>query len=133
VIDDLGQVTLPLLGPIELASQTTSEAERKIERAYIDGGYYIRISVIVVAQEEEYFVRGEVRMPGRFPMRGDLRLTHAIAAAGGYTDFAKVTEIKIIRGEEVTVHNGKRIEQRREEDPMIRAGDVIVVPRHWSL
>ena len=40
VVDDLGCVSLPLIGVVKLAGLTTSEAEEKIAKAYIESGYY---------------------------------------------------------------------------------------------
>ena len=131
IVDGLGFVSLPYLPPVKVVGITTSEAETRIERAYIDGGYYSRITVIVVAQEEEYFVRGEVKRPGRYALAGDTTLLQAIVTAGGYTDFANPRKIRVSRGEEIEVFNGERIEQRKDPDPLIEAGDIVIVPRGW--
>lgn len=128
-VDQLGEINLPLIGTMTVEGMTTSEAESAIEKAYIDGGYYNKINVIVVAQEDEYFVRGEVNQPGRFPLSGDLTLSQAVATAAGYTDYAKPTQIKLIRGEEVLIFDGNRIDQRKDRDPLVSPGDIIVVPR----
>jgi polysaccharide export outer membrane protein len=129
IIDDRGYVNLPLIGEIKLAGMATSVAEKMIERAYVKGGYYRKINVTVVTQDGEYFVRGEVKAVGRYPLSGDLTLLQAITAAGGYTDFAKITKIKIIRGKEVLVFDGKRIEQRKDTDPLVKPDDIVIIPR----
>ena len=128
-IDEKGCVNLELIGTVTIAGLTTSEAEQRIEEAYIEGRYYQRINVTIVAEREEYFVRGEVRQPGRFPLARGMTLTQALAAAGGYTDFARETRVRIIRGEHVILLDATRIEKRLDADVIIRRNDTIVVER----
>jgi len=130
VIDDLGSVSLPLVGLIDIVGLTTAEAEKKVRDAYVESGYYTEITVIVVAEEEEYFVRGEVKQEGRYALSGDRTLLQAITTAGGYTDYAKTTKVKVIRhGQKPLSFNLKKIERRQARDPLIEPGDVIIVPR----
>jgi len=131
VVDDLGWVTLPLIGNVPVEGLTTAEAEKAIVDRYIEAGIYSKINVTIVAQEAEYFVQGEVQKVGRYPLAGELTLLQAIAAAGGYTDFANPRKIRVIRGNEVKQYNAVRIEARREEDPLIKSNDIIIVPRGW--
>ena len=64
VVDTFGVITLPLVGDIKVGSLTTSDAEKVIAAAYIDGGYYQKIDVTVVCQrmmqERLYYVSGAV-------------------------------------------------------------------------
>lgn len=129
VINDLGFVTLPLIGSIKIEGLGCGQAEKNIKGAYINQQYYKTIDVIVVAQEGEFFVRGEVKKEGVFLISGDITLVQGIIMAGGYTDFAKKSEVKIIRGRETTVFDAEKIEKRETEDPLLRSGDIVVVPR----
>jgi len=95
----------------------------------VDGGFYRKINVAIVTEEGEYFVRGEVKQEGRYPISSDLTLLQAIAIARGYTDFARRGKIKIIRGVEDLTFDADAIEGGREPDPLIRNNDIIVVPR----
>ena len=124
-----GTVNLPLIGVVQLEGKATAEAQNLIEKMYIDGGYYVKISVIVMAEEDEYFVQGEVKREGRYPLTRDLTVLQAIVTAGGYTDYAKKSQVKIIRGNEVVVVDAGRIEERKEKDPLIKPGDIVLVPR----
>lgn len=133
VVDDTGRVSLPLVGGVLIEGLTSSEARRKIEQAYIDGGFYRSISVSIVAQEEEFYVRGEVRRPGRHPWRSGMTLTQAIIAAGGYTEFARPGQVQLIRRESANVHDVRRIEAGRDRDPPLEPGDTIIVGRRWFL
>ena len=128
-VDANGNVNLPLIGTVHLEGKTTAEAEVLIAKMYIDGAFYQKVSVILTAQEDEFFVQGEVKREGRYPLSRDLTLLQAMATAGSYTDYAKKSRIKIIRGDKVLEFNAEKIEERKEKDPLIKPGDIIVVPR----
>lgn len=133
VVDGSGSVSLPLVQPIVVAGLTPAEAGRAIERAYVDGGIYKKITIVLVALGDDYFIRGEVKKPDRYPLTPDLTLLRAIATAGGYTDFAKRTQVRVIRGDDVMVFNAEKVERRRDPDPSIERGDIIVVGRRIFL
>ena len=133
VVDDRGCVNLSYIGRIKIEGLTTAEAEEAIEQAYIQGGYYRKITVLVVAQEDMYFVRGEVRQPGKYPLSAGVTLLRAITTAGGYTDFANPRKISVFRGDKVYRYNAEKIEKLEAEDPAIGPDDVIVVERKWFL
>lgn len=129
VIDESGEITLSLVGDLRIVDMTASEAEKAIRAAYMEGGYYSRINVMVLAQEDEYFVRGEVKREGRYPYTRELTLLQAVTTAGGYTEYARPSRVKVIRGEEVLWFDLERIEKLRDRDPGVKPGDIIVVPR----
>jgi protein involved in polysaccharide export with SLBB domain len=129
VIDNRGCINLPLVGTLKMEGRTTSEAENVIEDAYIRGGYYKKINAIVVGGEEEYFIRGEVKREGKYSLSPELTLLQALAEAGGYTDYAKTSQVKIIRGSDTLTADAKKIEEGKESDPAIKSGDIILVPR----
>lgn len=130
-VDEVGAITLPLIGRINVAGMSTSQAEDAIKDAYIDGGFYRKIDVIVVADAGNYYVRGEVKHPGSFTLSGDITLVQAITTAGGYTDYARHSKVKLIRGARDMVFDMDRIEEGERPDPLIKANDTIIVPRRW--
>jgi polysaccharide export outer membrane protein len=131
VIDGWGEVTLPYIGEIKLIDKTVSEAERLIERSYIEGGIYKQINVIVVAEDEVYFVQGEVAKQGKYSLSGAVTLRQAISEAGGFTPFANRAKIKVMRGGQVLMYNGKDVAKGKIPDPPIFADDIIEVLRRW--
>jgi len=135
-VDDLG-INLPLIGRVRIDGKTTFEAEKLIEKTYIDGGFYTKINVIISKQADEYFVTGEVNKQDKYFMMGDRSLMQAITAAGGYTDFAKKNRVKVMRGrgkdKQILYFDCERIEQGKEKDPLIKPGDIIEVPRRLFL
>lgn len=126
-IDDTGCVSLEHIGQVVIAGLTSSEAARRIETAFVKGEYYKKISVTIVSERDEYYVSGEVRNPGKFPLSRGTTLTMAIAAAGGYTDYAKPSKVRIIRGREVLHVDATMAEKRQAPDPLIQRGDTIIV------
>lgn len=129
IVDENGNIKLGLVGSVNVSGLTTAQAETAIEQAYMDGGFYNRIDVIIVSQSDNYFVRGEVQRPGRYPLSGDMTLIQAISTAGGYTDYARQSRVNIIRDGKSHRYNASRIEEQRDPDPAIKPGDIIVVDR----
>jgi len=129
VLDERARITLPYIDTVSAYGKTSSELEREIRRLYLSKKIYKDISVNVVIPAQSYFVRGEIRQPGRFPLAGGLTVVQAMAAAGGYTEFANPSKVKILRGSERIKVNVKDLERHPEKDIEIETGDVIVVPR----
>ncbi|MFU8779768.1 MAG: polysaccharide biosynthesis/export family protein [Kiritimatiellia bacterium] len=129
VVDSTGHITMPLIGQVHVAGMSASDAERVIERAYVDRGFYRGINVIMVSEDKSYFVQGEVGRQGRFRLAGEVTLLKAITEAGGYSPFASRRKVKIIRGDDVLFFNAHHIANGREPDPIIQANDIVVVMR----
>jgi polysaccharide export outer membrane protein len=134
VVDQFGVITLPLVGDIKVGSLTTSEAEKAIASAYVDGGYYQKVDVTVVCKsmmkEQLYYVEGSVRKNGSFTWTDNLTLRRALINAGGVNDFANRT-IELTRGGVTTKYSLDRIERGSVEDPRILPGDVIKAQERW--
>ncbi len=135
MVDDTGCINLWRIGPVKIEGRTTSEAARLIEKAYRDGQIYTHPSVTIVLQEDQYYVQGEVRRPGSYSLRGDVTLRQAIASAGGFSEFADLTDVKIKRvgpeGQTVLRFDVKKIDKGKEIDPLIQPNDLIEVGRTW--
>jgi polysaccharide biosynthesis/export protein VpsN len=129
VVDDRGFIYLPYIPPIRVEGLTPSELQRIIQDTYVSERIYRRVNVNVLLPTQSYFVRGEVRQPGRFPLTSGMTVLKAIAAAGGYTEFANPRRINIIRAGETLVENARAMEQNPEQDMEVKAGDVIIIPR----
>ena len=101
-VDAKGTVNLPLVGEIRIYGQTLSQAERTIERAYKDGRF-LRNPEVTVAVEEyaprEVSIQGQVKNPGRYPLpiESTLSVLDLVTKAGGFTDTAQGTAVKITR------------------------------------
>jgi len=129
VIDEDGRINVPLLGTMKVAGKSCGDAQREIERAYLDQKFYKNVTVIIVPPESEYAVAGEVIRPGPYPLSRDLTLQAALARAGRYTEFADKSRVSLIRGNERVEINLDDIREGRRRDVVIIPGDVIEVPR----
>ncbi len=129
VIDHSGYIHLPYIPPIEALGQTASQLQRRIRDAYIEGQIYRRITVNVLLPMQHYFVRGEIRQPGRYPLTSGITIVQAIAAAGGYTEYANPRRVEIIRDGETIEVNARNKERNPELDQNVKVGDVIIVRR----
>lgn len=129
LVDDRGYVNLPYLTPVRAEGLTPSELQRIIQKQYIEERIYRHITVNILLPSQYYFVRGEIRQPGRFPLSSGMTVLKAIAAAGGYTEFANPRRISIIRAGETIEESARDMERNPEDDMDVKAGDVIIVPR----
>jgi len=128
-INDDGTITLADIGPIKVAGKTTGDVENIIHDLYVPK-YYNHLTVTVKAGDRVYYVRGEVKGPGRQVYVGQITVTKAITSAGDFGDFANRKNVLLIRS------NGKRfiincnkILDGEAPDPGVYPGDQIEVRR----
>lgn len=84
-----GLITAALVGAVPVLGLTPQQAARRIAQAYKDGQYLVDPQVTVTLrdyQSQQLSVLGEVKSPGRFPMRTRLSILDALALAGGIND-----------------------------------------------
>jgi polysaccharide biosynthesis/export protein len=101
-VDAKGTVNLPLVGEIRVYGQTLSQAQRTIEAAYKDGRYLRKPEVTVTVDEyapRQVSIQGQVKNPGRFelPVEATLSVLDLVTKAGGFTDTAKGTAVRVTR------------------------------------
>jgi len=87
-ISDTGDMTLPLIGTINLGGLTTDEAQTKVQLALVTGGFFRDPHVMVVIKDfasQGISVMGEVEKPGVYPAVNTRRLYDLISQAGGFT------------------------------------------------
>ena len=131
-VDENGEIGLLHIDkPIVAAGLTASELEDRIEARYIEGDIYKNVSVHVTMTAKVFYVQGEVRQPGQFPLTSRTTLLQAIAAARGYTPYANKKKVTIARGGRVQTYNLKEVEKDPAKDVTIEAGDVIKVWQQW--
>lgn len=129
VVDEDGRINFPLIGPVVVAGKSCGEAQRDVEKAYIDQKIHKTITVIIVPPESEYAVTGEVIRPGPYPLTRDLTLMQALARSGRYTEYADKTKVYLRRDNEQILVKLDDIREGRRRDIIIVPGDVIEVPR----
>jgi polysaccharide biosynthesis/export protein len=132
-----GKISLPLIGDIEAAGKTTGELHDLVVARLKP--YVPDPDVTVIVEEinsQKYFVIGQVVHPGAFVLTAPTTVVEALAAAGGFVDWAKTTKIMIVR--HATGNQTERIpfnyknwlkkSSKGGSSIQLKNGDVIVVP-----
>ena len=119
-LTDAGTFTFPFIGEVDANGKTPGEVRNVLVEKLKDG-YLIdpRVSVSVV-NYREFYISGEVKLPGGYPYQPGLTLDRAIALAGGLTERASTKRMTIVRGSE-----GSRAEEKATMDTQVRPGDTI--------
>ena len=134
-----GQVSLPLIGPVQVAGLTSQDAEQLIATKYREK--YLRDPQVSLFIKEfttqRVAIEGAVTKPGIYPVSGQLTLLRALALSGGFAPYANINQIVVYRsgtgGErEQFTYDLDKVRAGEEKDPDIRSDDVIVVQRNAS-
>lgn len=126
-----GTINLYLIGDVKAAGKTPKELETEIYNKYVPK-YFTRATVTIRQTGRFFYVDGQVKMASRFPHIGEITVTGAIAAAGGFTDYANKKAVRIIRsdGKVLTIDYNKAIKDPKYDLPIF-PGDRVIVPRRW--
>lgn len=128
-IKEDGTITLQLIGPVQAEGMSAGQLQKAIHDRYVPD-YFQRLTVTVQTENRVFFVDGEVRRPDRYVYTGEMTLLRAVAAAGGFTDFAARGRVELTRpGKPPVIVDGERAKRRPELDPPVYPGDRIFVPR----
>ncbi|MFZ6849414.1 SLBB domain-containing protein [Undibacterium sp. RuRC25W] len=144
------QGTLSVLDALSLAGGLTQRADKTIKilrRSSVDGktelAQYASIQldfdndrnngqftqkvlpndVLVVGQLKNFYVYGEVRRPGAYPMEDDLNVMRVISIGGGVTDRGSTSRMVIHR----KLPNGEMKEIAARITDVVRPGDVVFI------
>jgi polysaccharide biosynthesis/export protein len=130
-----GKISLPLINdiqavgltPLQLTTRITEELKKYLAEP--------QVTVIVTAiNSRRIYIMGEVGRPGTFQLLPDMTILQALSGAGGFTQFANMKGIYLLRNE-----NGKQVKypfnykevvkgQRPEQNLVLKPGDTIIVP-----
>lgn len=131
-VDGAGNINLPFIGKIHAAGLKQAEVQSSIESSYKASGIYSAPVITVAVQFDRFVdVEGDVRSPQRVRYTPDLTLMGAIAATGGFSEYADQNKVSILRGGSRTFVNVKKVRQNQEVDPPLQPGDKISVPRSF--
>lgn len=128
VIDENGEISLPLIGRIKAEGSTASELAERIQANYVPR-FYVRCNATVLVPLRFFYVSGEVRNPSRFAWNEDMTLLKAISTAGGFTDYSSRRKVELTRGSERHVFDIEAMQRNPSLDVPIRPGDTVMVPR----
>ena len=123
IVNDRGNISVPLLGDIPASNETTDQLSREIATELQDKKILLNPSVSVeVVRYRPVFVLGEVVKPGQYPYEPGMTALTLIAISGGFTYRAQTAYVSILRKSD-----GKVIEGKAARGAVIQPGDVVTV------
>ena len=134
-VDQLGDITLPILGTMHVAGETVSEARVQIREKLLDDQILkdpqVNLTVLEYTAPEVTII-GEVAVPGRYPLLIPRALVEVLALAGGTTLVAG-NEVQITRGSvgvgPLLVHYSRATNPTAVENAIVNPGDTVQVKR----
>jgi polysaccharide biosynthesis/export protein len=131
-----GKISLPLVGELQAAGRTPLQLEQEIATKLMN--YITDPEVTVIVEQinsQKFNILGQVTKPGSYSLATATTVLDAIAAAGGFRDFAKQKSIYILRqnvngGETRIAFNYKDVIKGKNPGQNIKLEprDTIVVP-----
>lgn len=128
-----GTLQLPFLGTVKAADLTVLQFRENVKNALKKGGYYadpvINISVTTYASRY-VIVLGEVGQPGMVPVDRNYRVSEILAKVGGPRDSgADYVSLRRASGEEIKLNINSLATGTLEQDPFVKPGDKLFVPK----
>jgi len=130
-----GKISLPLINDVQAAGLTPSQLALAITEKLRKFLAEPQVTVIVTTiNSRRVYILGEVNRAGAFPMLPNMTVLQALSSAGGFTQFANLKGIYVLRNDA-----GKQTKyafnykeairgQRPEQNILLKPGDTIVVP-----
>lgn len=130
-----GKISLPLINDVQAAGLTAMELSTSIRDGLAKFMTSPQVTVTIMEiNSRRVYVTGEVLRPGAQPLLPNMTALQAVSNSGGFTQFAKVKSIYILRQED-----GKQVKhpfnykavlsgKSPEDNIALQPGDVIVVP-----
>ena len=136
-VNSRGNVSLPLIGTVQVGGLTGSEAEAAIVSRLAES-YLQDPQVSLFIKEytsQRVVVEGAVNKPGVYPLRGNTSLLQTLAMAGGQGSLSEMQEVMLFRTDthgkkETFVYDVDRIRSGEVDDPVVVSEDLIVVKRN---
>jgi len=130
-----GKISLPLLNDVQASGFTALQLAASLRESL--SKYLNNPQVTVTVTEinsRRVYLTGEIARPGALPLLPNMTVLQALASGGGFTQFAKLKNIYVLRTE-----NGKQVKHPfnykevvkgnlAEQNIQLQPGDVIVVP-----
>lgn len=124
MIDENGEVNLPMVGFVRLEGLTATQAREKLTKEYTK---YIKTPIINLrVLSNQITVLGEVQKPGIYSFSNNrISIVDLIARAQGTTEYAKVSKVKILRDEQNIPVD---LSNTAYKDISLIPGDVVYIP-----
>lgn len=130
-----GKISLPLLNDVQAAGLTPTQLASQLTTDFKKFVTDPQVTVIVTAiNSRRVYILGEAGRPGAYPLLPQMTVLQALSSAGGFTQFANVKKIYVLRSE-----NGKQVKypfnykeviagKEADQNIVLQPGDTIVVP-----
>lgn len=92
-----GTISYPILGKISAVGLTADELKEKITALLAEDYLYDPKVSVFIKEHAKVYVSGEVIKPGAYELRAGLTVMEVIALAGGFTDEADLSRVKLSR------------------------------------
>jgi polysaccharide export outer membrane protein len=127
-----GFVSVRFAGEIKAAGSTAQQLSDVIAEKLTVYFNHPEVNIQVIGiRSKKYYMSGEIRKPGAYPLTSPKTIYEAMIDAGGPADFAKKTKIYVLRsGQEKIPFNFKEVSQGKnlKQNILLENGDVVVVP-----
>jgi polysaccharide biosynthesis/export protein len=130
-----GKISLPLLNDVQAAGLTPMQLANRITAGLKKFIADPQVTVVVTAiNSQRIYILGEVTRAGAYPLLPGMNVLEALSSAGGFTMFASVKKIYVLRKvndkQEKYPFNYKDVIHGKapEQNIVLKAGDTIVVP-----
>lgn len=130
-----GKISMPLLNDVQAAGKTPLQLAADITAGLKKFVTDPQVTVIVTTiNSQRVYILGEVNRAGAYPLLPEMTVLQALSSAGGFTQYANLKKIYVLRIEE-----GKQVKhpfnykdvlagKAADQNIFVRAGDTIVVP-----
>jgi polysaccharide export outer membrane protein len=126
-----GYVSVRFAGEIQAAGLTAQQLSDKVAEKLTVYFNHPEVNIQVLRiNSKKYYISGEVRKPGAYPLAAPKTIYEALIEAGGPAEFAKSSKIYILRGTERIPFNYKDVSKGKnlKQNILLENGDVIQVP-----
>lgn len=130
-----GKITVPLLNDVQASGLTALQLAASLREGLSKYLNNPQVTVTVAeTNSRRVYLTGEVTRPGALPLLPNMTVLQALASGGGFTQFARLKNIYVMRTEEgkPVKHpfNYKEVVKGNlaEQNILLQSGDVIVVP-----
>jgi polysaccharide export outer membrane protein len=128
-----GKISMPLLNDVQAAGLTPTQLATQITESLKKFVTDPQVTVIVrEINSQRVYLLGEVTRAGAYPLLPNMTVLQALSSAGGFTQFANLKKIYVLRVEngkqEKFPFNYKHALESPDQNILLKAGDTIVVP-----
>ena len=128
-----GRITFPLIGQVMAQGKSLEELKAILTEKLKQFITAPEITVILVESRSRFiYLIGKVGKPGPYPLTSEMTVVQALAAAGGFAEWADTKNIVVVRreeGKEIQIpFNYKEFVDGKAQNIVLKPNDTIMVP-----